>query len=373
MAPRTIETIPRSGLRNLVTSHAAHITNVKSVSSYSWIETPTPTIAVPGSPALWSPPVTDIQLRKDSGVYNIAENAVRLPDSPLAPIFSAIFTTNPSFNIRSIDVISDRNNIRKLLSFINPVSMANGSPGESFTIKLELVRNTLLMCRHETATTRYIGPHESRGYGHEFEKAYTTNQIEGSAGHFRIISYRFCGMNLMIRHETDGFVSPSKQVGYADRSYFVSQHPRNEAAPPAVGSGHHPQMVTVLQKGKTIPLESVLEIKTRAMTRSLHFAEVAPQLWVSQTPKLVRAYHDRGCFRKQQVEDVSGEVQQWERENQGSLRTLGALIGKIITVMKGCGGCGTLRYDVATASLIISRDEGGSGMLPEDLYARWDD
>ncbi|KAG6108895.1 hypothetical protein E4U14_003446 [Claviceps sp. LM454 group G7] len=372
MAPLTIETIPRSGLQNLVTSDAAHITKVKSVSSYSWIETPTPTIAVPGSPPLWSPPVTDVQLRKDSGLYNIAENAVRLPDRPLAPIFSAIFTTNPSFNIRSIDVISDRNNIRKLLSFIDPISMTNGSPGESFTIKLELVRNTLLMCRHETATTRYIGPHEFRGYGREFEKAYTTNQIEGSAGHFRIISYRFCGMNLMIRHETDGFVSPSKQVGYAERSYSVFQHSRNEAASPAVGSGHL-QMVTVLQKGKTIPLESILEIKTRALTRSLHFAEIAPQLWVSQTPKLVRAYHDRGCFRKQQVEDVSGEVQQWERENQGNLRTLGALIGKIMAVMKGCGGCGTLRYDVATASLIISRDEGGSGMLPKDLYSRWDD
>ncbi|KAG6025707.1 hypothetical protein E4U19_003002 [Claviceps sp. Clav32 group G5] len=346
MAPLTIETIPRSGLPSLVTSDAAHITNVKSVSSYSWIETPTPTIAVPGSPPLWSPPATDVQLRKDSGL--------------------AIFTTNPSFNIRSIDVISDRNNIRKLLSFINPIFNRDGEP---FTIS-----NTLLMCRHETAATEYIGPHEFRGYGHEFEKAYTTNQIEGSAGHFRIISYRFCGMNFMIRHETDGFVSvsPSKQVGYAERPYFVSQHSRNEVASPAVGSGHL-QMVTVLKKGKTVPLESILEIKTRALTRSLHFAEVAPQLWVSQTPKLVRAHHDRGCFREQQVEDVSDEVQQWERENQGTLRTLGALIGKIIAVMKGCGGCGTLRYDVATASLIISRDEGGSGMLPEDLYSRWDD
>ncbi|KAG6022622.1 hypothetical protein E4U40_004485 [Claviceps sp. LM458 group G5] len=258
MAPLTIETIPRSGLPSLATSDAAHITNVKSVSSYSWIETPTPTIAVPGSPPLWSPPVTDVQLRKDSGLYNIAENAVRLPDNPLAPIFSAVFTTNPSFNIRSIDVISDRNNIRKLLSFINPIFNRDGEP---FTIKLELVCNTLLMCRHETVATEYIGPHEFRGYGHEFEKAYTTNQIEGSAGHFRIISYRYCGMNFMIRHETDGFVfvSPSKQVGYAERPYFVSQHSRNEAASPAVGSGHL-QMVTVLKKGKTVPLESILEI-----------------------------------------------------------------------------------------------------------------
>ncbi|KAG5932058.1 hypothetical protein E4U59_007758 [Claviceps monticola] len=152
---------------DLKLSDDASITDVESVSSYSWIDAPTPTIAVPGSPELWSPPVTDIQLRKDSGLCNIAENAVRPPDSPLAPIFSALFTTNPSFNIRSIDVISDRNTIQKLLSFINPVSTRDGEP---FTIKLELVRNTLLMCRHETAATEYIGPHEFRGYGHELKR-----------------------------------------------------------------------------------------------------------------------------------------------------------------------------------------------------------
>ncbi|KAG6227479.1 hypothetical protein E4U34_005629 [Claviceps purpurea] len=371
MASRTMETISRSGLKNLILSDSAHITNVKSVSSYSWIDTPTPTIAVPGSPSLWSPPVTDFQLSQDSGLYNIAENMVRMdPDSPLAPILSAAFTTNPSFDFGSISVITDGNNIRKLLSFISPGSSRDIS--EPFTIQLELARNTLLMCRHETAATEYIGPHEFRGYRHEFKKAFTTRQIDGSAGHFRIISYRFDGMEFLTRHETDGFVSPSKQAEYAqsglaDRSGFETRPLIKEDAAPALKSGYL-QRVTVLQKGKTIPLESILEIKTRALTRSLHFAEVAPQLWVSQTPKLVRAYHDKGCFRKQQVEDMSDEIQQWERENQGDLRILGALIERIITLMTGCCGRGTLRYDVATASLIISANDGASNMLPEDLY-----
>ncbi|KAG6301217.1 hypothetical protein E4U09_005621 [Claviceps aff. purpurea] len=232
MASRTMETISRSGLQNLILSDSAHITNVKSVSSYSWIDTPTPTIAVPGSPSLWSPPVTDVQLPQDSGLYNIAENMVRMdPDSPLAPIFSAIFTTNPSFDFGSISVITDGNNIRKLLSFISPGSSRDTS--EPFTIQLELARNTLLMCRHETAATEYIGPHEFRGYRHEFEKAFTTRQIDAESGDLRILS---------------------------------------------------------------------------------------------------------------------------------------ALIERIITLMTGCCGRGTLRYDVATASLIISANDGASNMLPEDLY-----
>ncbi|KAG6023003.1 hypothetical protein E4U19_004647 [Claviceps sp. Clav32 group G5] len=122
MAPHVIGTISRSDLEHLKPSGAANITDLKCISSYSWIDAPTPTIAVPGSPPLWSPPATDVQLPKDSGLYSMAENAVRLPGSPMAPIFRATFTTNPSFDVRPIDVISDRHNIRKLLSFIDPGS-----------------------------------------------------------------------------------------------------------------------------------------------------------------------------------------------------------------------------------------------------------
>ncbi|KAG6171082.1 hypothetical protein E4U51_000276 [Claviceps purpurea] len=359
MAPNAIETIPRSGLKDLTLSDDASITDVESISSYSWIDAPTPTIAVPGSPSLWSPPAVRIQPPKDSGIYNIGENARRIPSSPMAPLFRALFTTNPSFDVRPIDVISDRHNIRKLLSFVDPVS--DRDKGESFTIKLELVRNTLLMCRSETNVSHSMGPYSFRGYGHEFEKVCTVKGILSSTSHHRIVSYDFCGLRFMIRHETVAYTGIPPDPDCLSLGKKVSKAKRD------------PDKVTVMLRGKTVPLVSTLEIKTRSLTRPESFAEVAPKLWVSQTPQFVQAFHLRGQFGTPGVRDVRAGIREWERGNQKNLRTLGALIGKIMTVMKGCGGRAILRYDVSSASLIISRDEEESGMLPADLYSKWDE
>ena len=58
MASTTVSEISRLDLQELGTPALASITDVKLLSSYNWIEAPnaTPTIAVPGSPALWSAP-----------------------------------------------------------------------------------------------------------------------------------------------------------------------------------------------------------------------------------------------------------------------------------------------------------------------------
>ncbi|KAG6136608.1 hypothetical protein E4U12_001115, partial [Claviceps purpurea] len=172
----------------------------------------------------------------------------------------------------------------------------------------------------------------------------------------------------LIRHETDGFVSPNE--GPSDQSKSPTPSSGKRAQPRANTTA---QKVTVLHKGKIVPLESTLEIKTCNKRRSLVFRHIAPQLWVSQTPQLVRAYYDEGRFSQPQVEDVGDEIQIWERDNQKNLRILGALIQEIIRVMKGCGGRGMLRYDVASASLIISSDKNQSDMLPKDLYSKWNE
>lgn len=67
------------------------------------------------------------------------------------------------------------------------------------------------------------------------------------------------------------------------------------------------------------------------------------------------------------------KLQKWELENQENLRKLGALLGKIITVITGRGGRGILRFDVKKGTLMISRDKDESGMLSEDLYPKWDE
>lgn len=173
MTSAILAEISRLDLLDLNSPASASITDVNHLASYNWIEALTPTIAVPDSPPLWSALSSSRQLKKDSGLIYIAQNAARHPDSPLEPFFRALYIENPSFDIRSIDIVTDRNNIRKLLSFVNPSSTGHGR--ETFIINIEVVSNTAIFCRVETATHEFLEPRDFRGFGHEFEKVYTTN------------------------------------------------------------------------------------------------------------------------------------------------------------------------------------------------------
>jgi len=369
--PTTPAEISRADLLNLSIPPSASITDVKHLSSYNWIEAPTPTIAVPGSPPLWSPPSAPQQLKKDSGLIYIAQNAARHPDSPLEPLFRALYIADPLFDIRSIDVVTDRNIIRKLLSFINPSSTRNGL--EAFTFNIEIAKNTAILSRVETATHEFIKPHEFRGFGHEFEKVYTTTQINGSTGHHRIISYRFGDLNFIVRHETDGYVdaTPSSHSKAPESDSSLSRMLGSLSLSPPETT-FPASKLSIKPSGQPIPLASTLEIKTRVRHRPLNIEEIAPQLWVSQTPKLVRAYHRNGTFQSPEVEDVVALIGEWEGRNQMDLRKLAALTRRIVGVVRGVGGSAVVRYDVGRDKLVVSKADGNK-MLPGDLYSRWDD
>ncbi|KAF2809135.1 uncharacterized protein BDZ99DRAFT_488863 [Mytilinidion resinicola] len=381
MANDLIAEISRLGLEDLNTPASASITDVQHLSSYNWVEAPkaTPTIAVPGSPDLWSPPNRPFRLEKDTGHIYIAQNAARHPDSPLEPLFRALYVSHPSFDITSIDVVTDRNNIRKLLAFVNP--RWNSYKREAFTIHVEVTNNTAILCREETKTDEYIGPNEFRGYGHSFEKNCTSRKVSGSTGHHRIISYRFGGLTFMIRHETDGYVGvagtqlspqpPANQAPELDdlSSILGSLSLSPESSTPGKSSLVGPKLVT-RKEGQVVSLPSTLEIKTRVAHRPLAFEDVVSQLWVSQTPKLVRAYHNRGVFAVPKVEDVAVQVKTWEDQNQKDLRMLAGLIGKIREMVKESGGRATLRYNAIGDKLGFYK-LGGKQMLPEGF--KWEE
>ena len=342
---------------------SALITDTKHLASYNWIEAPTPTIVVPGSPAVWSPPEDPKTLKPDSGHVYIAQNAARHPESPLEPLFRALFMEVPSFDIRSIDVVTDRNNIRKLLSFVNPTSNKHGL--DNFTINVEVTKNTAVFCRDETKTQEIIGKNDFRGFGHNFEKIYTTDQIKGSTGHHRIISYRFGGLNFITRYECDGCVDVKSHDGdtLANMlgSLSLSQQNTTEGC-----------KLTVRGAGTTIPPESILEIKTRVFHKSLDVEEYAPQLWASQTPRLVRAYHRKGKFEQPKVEDITHSIRMWEYRQQTCLKKLATLINRIINIVKEGGGRGVVKYSAAADELAIWKTDS-KPMLPKDLYSKWTD
>ncbi|KAF4771017.1 hypothetical protein HAV15_012685 [Penicillium sp. str.  len=349
-----LKEISRLGLESFAPAEAI-ITDVKHLASYNWIEAPTPTIAVPGSPAKWSAPPGRRQVKKDSGLVYISQNAARHPDSPLEPLFRSLYIENPAFDINSIDI-------------------QNGL--DAFTIQVDMTAQTAIFSRNETATYEVIGPGEFRGFGHEFENAYTISQIKDSTGHHRIISYRLGGLSFLVRHETDGCVGDLKSSVKDEEStgdnladILNSLSITSETAPmdePSVKSN-----LTVKREGRIASRESTLEIKTRVSHKPLELAEVAAQLWVSQTPNLVRAHHQRGIFSTPKVEDVTAAMKDWEKTQQDAITKLVALINCIIRVTRNWGGSSTIRYDPLKDKLLIKKSERRK-VLPEDLYSRWE-
>lgn len=374
MASSTVFEISRLDLQESQDIASPSITNLKHLTSYNWIEAPksTPTIAVPGSPALWSPPAAPRRLKKDSGLIYISQNAARHPESPLEPLFRALYTTLPSFDITPTDVVTDRNNIRKLLSFIDPYSGRNGL--EPFTVNVEVTKNTAIFSRDVTKCVEYIGSTEFRGFGHEFEKAYTTGQIDGSTGHHRVISFCFSDLNFIVRHETDGYVDEAKGHHSAETlSNMLGGLSLSASNPSSDVLPSHPESkLRIKKQGQAVPMASTLEIKTRISHKPLDLQEVMPQLWISQTPRLVRAYHTQGIFTTPLVQDVRAEIQDWEQRKQNDLRKLAVLIRKIISLAKQCGGTAVLKSDGDTDRLLIYKVDRKT-MLPQDLYSKWDE
>lgn len=371
----------RLELEDLDTPASAFITDVQHLASYNWIEAPTatPTIAVPGSPDLWSPPNASFRLKKDSGHVYIAQNAARHPDSPLEPLFRALDVSRPSFDITTIDIVTDRNNLRKLLGVVN--DRWSSHKKEDFTIHVEVRKNTAMFCRTEAKTEEVIGPDEFKGYGHSFERRCTRREVTESTGHHRVISYSFGSLKFIVRHETDGYVGAAGTQSSLSTTYTQDQSVdalSNVLESLALSPGGSTSSkasanskIVIRKAGQMIPLESTLEIKTRVAHRPLGFGDVVSQLWISQTPKLVRAYHTRGVFTVPKVEDVAAKVKAWENENQKDLRLLASLVDKIRNVVKENGGSAVLEYNANKDSLCF-RTLRNVQMLPQDLYAKWE-
>ncbi|KAJ5159328.1 uncharacterized protein N7500_008979 [Penicillium coprophilum] len=373
MGSTWIADIPRPGSTDV--ANGPFITNVEHLSSYNWIEAPGPTIVVPGCPPLWSPPPTPKKVAKDSGLIYIAQNAFRHPESPLEPLFRSLYTENPSYNIREVDLITDRNNVRKLLSFINSNTSRNGP--EPFNIEIEATGNTVIFCRAETETYTFIGPHDFKGYGHEFEKAFTTSQVSGSTGHHRVISYNLSDLKLIIRYETDAYVEEALKLqrrneGSENENFLTMMENLSLSRPETHSFRATDSKLVVQKKGRQVPIASTLEIKTRVAHKPINIQEVLPQLWVSQTPNLVRAYHHGGTFRLPEVKNVTRELAEWELLHADDLARLVLLIKAITKVVRENGGNAVVKYDGRSDSLAVFKREGAR-MLPDDLYRKFSD
>ncbi|QDS75923.1 hypothetical protein FKW77_002906 [Venturia effusa] len=430
--------ISRETLDHTFTAGETKITDFEHLASYNWLDDRHPTIAVPGVPSLLDTPSTPVQVRPDKGMHFVDQNGARNPNSPLEPLFRSLFAVKPDFDVSAVDLVSDRNNIRKLLKFVNARTKGL-SAKDKFEIKAEVVGDrTLLFTRVEPKTERWSNGTDN--YGHNFEAAITKDHIGKS--HHRIVSYDLGGLKIINRFECDAYLIPeieppaveSSIESCADSSTAPSPLRRNPprscrpvttpatlsnllgglaiATPtPTTGSSladsgrvHSSTLATnssryvpparrgvqIRHQGSLIPASQTIEIKTRAASRVLDYHNILTQMWISQTPHLVAGYFDPGgCFMKIDCNDMTLQIQEWEKRNESNLQKLLTLIKWIRENLQNAEGKrGTLRFegrgvlkvmgmepDTCVPGTTRAQAQHRAAMrlksLPDDLYAKW--
>lgn len=204
-----------------------------------------------------------------------------------------------------------------------------------------------------------------RGYGRNFEKAYTERSA-GMNGHYRIVGYNFGGMRCVVRYETDAYIRSEGVDALSDTLVDgLGGLSISEAEKTASG-------LTVVRSGKKadVPVSSLLEIKTRAVSRVLDMTEVLPQLWISQTPKLAVGYYSKGVFNNVKAQDMTAEILWWEAASQGDLGRLAGLLSNVIcAVRRSSNRQAVVEYTGGSSLRVVAGD--GKPALPDDLYAKW--
>ncbi|KIJ62266.1 hypothetical protein HYDPIDRAFT_158061 [Hydnomerulius pinastri MD-312] len=338
---------------------AVELKDLKAIASYSWIDAVTPTIAVPGSPRVWTNSrVTRVPA--DTGLQYIDQNAFRMRDhSPLLPIFVAIDSMHENFRYSDLDLVSDRSNVRKLLRFIG------GAQGEQdFRIDIDLVGTTCLFTRREEKNCENFV--NFCGYGYEYEKAATTatRGCEKAVGHHRIVSYDFGGLKVLLRFEVDACTLAST----SDDDLLQSFSTLDTGTGGGAATTAPPLPASVLTVKYTtprtlVPQSAMIEIKTRAVHRALDWTNIYPQLYLSQTAYLYVAKHDRGNFRAVERVDLDGvTMKPYAKQAEASMGKLKALLDVILEAVRKQGSGVPLSLVCQGGKLTLHKRKAGSSI-----------
>lgn len=247
-----------------------------------------------------------MQLEPDSGDSFIDQNTARYPQNPLEPMTRAISVTQKAlgndFKLADecIDIVTDRNNLRKLMRFIGatgPNRDLRPNYYREFRIDVQLAPNnrTLVLTRHDESavdtSTRF------KGYGHNFERATsiepaplvaannTRTHISRlkSTGYHRIIRYDLLGLRFLVRFEVDAMISTSKASPKAGKVKdeledligafaHASISASNESSKPVPMASKQPATIVSIDgselrhvlHGKLVPQSDIIELRTVA-------------------------------------------------------------------------------------------------------------
>ncbi|KAL8644649.1 MAG: hypothetical protein Q9226_007663, partial [Calogaya cf. arnoldii] len=373
------------------------ITGFKPVASYNWLDVPNPTILVPGElphlhlpdpspdievsatntwhsnqgyPPIWSPPTHPPTITPDDSSFRyVDQNADRYPKCPINPLFSSVQHVQPDYPFSTIDIVSDRSPLHKLYAF------AAGEPNlKDFRFGVNVFgyetnrggkdgegKKTVVFHRMEKTTREEYDEGQFHGYRGGFEEQYLCHKdmAEGGTSHYRISEYEFGGLKFLLRYGVDGSISDDKTEGpvitslSAESPRLDDEKSRNDGnnddsiekrkteesktKDPTDLNNRNESLSIIPTSHRTMTAQSTLfQLMTRSRYSKTPFdiATKLPDLYLSQTPKFIEAYHHSAGYRKFlrektpgrfaeadiHVRNIQEELKDWEHANGEVLR-----------------------------------------------------
>jgi hypothetical protein len=316
------------------------------------------------SPPLWTPQELPLVLPLDEPAVDPQKI---LQDCPMDAMLRAMNQTCPQINMKEFELISDRKNLRALFDFVrNKIAKAG------HRIDAEVIGGTVLFYQGWSGN----GYWNSKSYGMNFERAFTSDLSEGTIQHNRVVTYSLGGFNMMVKYQADGYLGPAKSISMT-ASDDVLTHSSTIASTGLRVIHRDPALVAAP--------ESILEIKTirqiSRQRRQLLNSKTMAQMWFSQTPILVAGWHDgNGWFSEVEKVNVmeSGVLGNWEVRHREDLQKLLKLVEMIkehlmaspikrqaIVLRRGRS-----KDEQPVVEFYSVMDSYGLG-LPHDLRAKW--
>ena len=384
--------------------YPAKISSCEDVASYNWLNEQEPTILTPGpqpfslscnicnnlrrqktkltstkgKPPAWEPPTTTTKLKEDDGNYFRDPNAARYPAHPIEPAVQAIFASQSHFPTTSIDIFACGSTLGNLLRFVRKVD-------KSFRILVEAVGDTVFFVRRENSPTELIPG--VTGFGHTFPEAYTTweAEVKRSVSHQRIIRYELGGLDCIVRFEADGYhkelasqgseigqqLDPAKSDTFKDTlASALFDNAIDEYLPT------RDKPLNVIHGGQKIPQAAVFDLKTRSIRKKDQdtLGEELPRLWLAQLSNFILAYHTSGVFEEIQTRNVHHEVEDWECENEDTIRRFVVLLRKIVAFARSTADR-KIEVRSSEVNVLELREQTGDvrQTLSAGIEARWID
>jgi hypothetical protein len=240
-----------------------------------------------------------------------------------------------------------------------------------FRINVEHYGNTLLFTRCEEHDKEVI--EGFKGYGHEYEKA-ATRQAKGcerTTKHNRIIVIDLAGLKILLRSTAEACTGDTEVDDLAD---LLSGLNTESTAPsqltPTTPPEHPFLQIQTTPQLKIVPQSTLIEIKTRGNNRPFEYEDQYPSLYLSQTPNLYIARHEKGTFVSLEKATLDkGTLAQHGENVKVDLQKLRILLGEIIEAVKEIGNgvpmslvcrdgkCGLYKRDLSAKNLRLIRTE----------------